>query len=126
MSRVLVIDDERIVPMILSYALEAIGHEMIAADGGESGIRTALDEHPDAIVLDLMMPEVNGIDVIDTLRHDDATREVPILVLTAVTMSREHVECMKAGADQVLTKPFDPQDVADAVEDLLSPSHPAA
>ena len=99
---------------------------MIAADGGESGIRTALDEHPDAIVLDLMMPEVNGIDVIDTLRQDDATREVPILVLTAVTMSREHVECMKAGADQVLTKPFDPQDVADAVEDLLSPSHSAA
>lgn len=126
MSRVLVIDDERIVPMILQYAFEAIGYETIAADGGASGIRTARDEHPDAIVLDLMMPEVNGLDVIDTLRHDEATRDVPILVLTAVTMSREHVNCVSAGADLVLTKPFDPQDVADAVERLVSPSAPAA
>jgi CheY-like chemotaxis protein len=126
MSRVLVIDDERIVSMILKYAFEAIGYETIAADGGRSGIRTAQDEHPDAIVLDLMMPEVNGLDVIDALRQEEATRDVPILVLTAVTMSREHGECMAAGADLVLTKPFDPQDVADAVEDLLSPSSPAA
>jgi CheY-like chemotaxis protein len=126
MSRVLVIDDERIVSMILKYAFEAIGCETIEADGGRSGIDTARDEHPDAIVLDLMMPEVNGIDVIETLRHEDATRDVPILVLTAVTMAREHGACMEAGADLVLTKPFDPQDVADAVEDLLAPRSPAA
>lgn len=126
MSRVLVIDDERIVPMILKYAFDAIGYETIEADGGLSGIGTARDEHPDAIVLDLMMPEVNGLDVIDVLRNDEATRDVPILVLTAVTMAREHGEVMSAGADLVLTKPFDPQDVADAVERLVGADPSAA
>ena len=126
MARVLVIDDEDVIGAVLRYALLEQGHETLLAEGGREGIERALTDHPDAIVLDLMMPEVNGIDVIETLRHEDATRDVPILVLTAVTMAREHGACMEAGADLVLTKPFDPQDVADAVEDLLAPRSPAA
>lgn len=120
MSRVLVIDDETIVGTILTYAFEAIGHETIIADSGAAGIDVARAEHPDAIVLDLMMPEVNGLDVLDTLRHDDATRSVPILVLTAVTMSREHLLCVSGGADRVMTKPFDPRDVAEVVDAMMS------
>ncbi|MGZ8630981.1 MAG: response regulator transcription factor [Actinomycetota bacterium] len=126
MSLVLVIDDESVVATILTYAFEAMGHETIAAEGGDSGIDIARTEHPDAIVLDLMMPAVNGLDVLDTLRHDDATRDVPILVLTAVTMSREHLLCVSAGANKVMTKPFDPRDVAQEVERLLSPETSAA
>ena len=81
----------------------------------------ARTEHPDLIVLDLMMPAVNGHDVLDVLREDDATRDVPILVLTAVTMSRERDRCLAEGATVVMTKPFDPRDVAEAVQSLLVP-----
>jgi CheY-like chemotaxis protein len=126
MSRVLVIDDETVVGTILRYAFEAKGHQTVVADGGRSGIEMAHSEHPDAIVLDLMMPVVTGHDVIDRLRQDDTTRSTPILVLTAVTMSRERERCLSEGADLVMTKPFDPRDVAEAVDDLLSSGTPAA
>lgn len=126
MSRVLVIDDESVVGTILRYAFEAEGHETVFAEGGRAGIDTARSEHPDAIVLDLMMPAVNGYDVLEVLRDDDTTRAVPILVLTAVTLSRERQRCISGGADMVMTKPFDPRDVAQAVEGLLAPEAPVA
>lgn len=126
MSRVLVIDDESVVGTVLRYAVAGAGHEVVMAEGGRSGIDMARSAHPDLIVLDLMMPAVSGYDVLETLRHDDATREVPILVLTAVVMSRERERCLSEGADMVMTKPFDPKDVAEAVEILLTPREPSA
>jgi DNA-binding response OmpR family regulator len=126
MSRVLVIDDESVVGVILRLAFEAKGHETLLAVDGRTGIDKARTEHPDAIVLDLMMPSVNGYDVLEVLRDDAVGEEVPILVLTAVTLSRERDRCLSEGADVVMTKPFDPRDVADAVEDLLSTRASAA
>jgi CheY-like chemotaxis protein len=120
MARVLVIDDESMVGVILRYAFEAKGHETVVASGGLLGIDMARAEHPDAIVLDLMMPAVNGYDVLEALRDDPGTPAVPILVLTAATLSRERERCFSEGADVVMTKPFDPRDVAAAIEDLLS------
>ena len=119
MSRVLVIDDESVVGIILRYALDPEGHQTLVAESGQAGIDMARAEHPDVIVLDLMMPAVNGHDVLDVLREDTATRDVPILVLTAVTMSREKERCLAEGATAVMTKPFDPRDVAEAVQALL-------
>ena len=126
MSRVLVIDDETVVGTILGYAFEPGGHETLVADGGRAGIEIARTEHPDVIVLDLMMPAVNGYDVLEVLRDDAATRGVPILVLTAVTMSRERERCLSEGADLVMTKPFDPRDVANAIEILLTATSAAS
>ena len=120
MSRVLVIDDESVVGVILRLAFEAKGHETVLADGGRSGIDRARTDHPDAIVLDLMMPEVNGYDVLEVLRDDPFVEDVPIIVLTAVTLSRERERCLSEGAAAVITKPFDPADVVDALDDLLS------
>ena len=84
-----------------------------------SGIELALTEHPDTIVLDLMMPRVNGYDVLDALRDADGMEEVPVVVLKAVTLSRERERCLAAGADAVITKPFDPRDVVETLDDLL-------
>jgi two-component system alkaline phosphatase synthesis response regulator PhoP len=122
MSRVLVIDDESIVGVILRYAFEARGHEIVMAEDGRSGLALAHTEHPDAIVLDLMMPGATGYDVLDELKTGADTEDVPILVLTAVTMSRERDRCLEGGANAVMTKPFDPRDVADAVDGLLHAS----
>lgn len=118
-SRVLVIDDESTIGLVLRLAFDAKGHETVVADGGRAGIELARTEHPDAIVLDLMMPGVNGYDVLGALRDADDMDEVPVLVLTAVALSRERDRCLAEGADAVMTKPFDPRDVADAVDDLL-------
>jgi CheY-like chemotaxis protein len=119
MSRVLVIDDESTVGLILRLALDAKGHDTVVAEDGNSGIELALTEHPDAIVLDLMMPRVNGYDVLDALRGADQMDDVPVIVLTAVTLSRERDRCLSEGAAAVITKPFDPADVVDALDDLL-------
>jgi CheY-like chemotaxis protein len=124
MSRVLVIDDETVVGKILRYAFEADGHQTVVADDGPAGIEMARSEHPDAIVLDLMMPEVTGYDVLEILREDDETKDLPILVLTAVTMRRERERCLSSGADAVMIKPFDPRDVAKAVGVLMAPGPP--
>ena len=119
MSRVLVIDDESTVGLVLRLAFDGEGHETVVAEDGRTGIELALAEHPDAIVLDLMMPRVNGYDVLDALRDADGMQEVPVLVLTAVALSSERERCLSAGADAVMTKPFDPRDVVEALDDLL-------
>jgi two-component system, OmpR family, response regulator MtrA len=119
-ARVLVIDDEDVIGAVLRYAFLEQGHETLTADGGRTGIEAARRQHPDLIVLDLMMPEVNGHDVLLALRDDDVTEDVPILVLTAVTQARERELCLAEGADRVMTKPFDPRAVASAVEDMLN------
>ena len=120
MSRVLVIDDESIVGVILRLALDAKGHETVVAEDGKTGIEMARAERPDAIVLDLMMPGVNGFDLLGAFHQSAELDEVPVLVLTAVTLSRAHERCLSEGANAVMTKPFDPGDVADAVDSLLS------
>jgi DNA-binding response OmpR family regulator len=119
-SRVLVIDDEAVIGAVLRYAFLDKGHDTLVADGGRTGIDAARSEHPDAIVLDLMMPEVTGHEVLEILRDDEATKDVPILVLTAVTMAAERNQCMAEGADMVMTKPFDPREVATVVDGLLN------
>lgn len=125
MSRVLVIDDESIVGVILRLAFDARGHETVVAEDGRIGIAMVRAEHPDAIVLDLMMPGLGGYDVLGVLRDSTDMEEVPVLVLTAVTLSRELERCLSGGADAVMTKPFDPRDVADAVGSLLEDSRSA-
>jgi two-component system alkaline phosphatase synthesis response regulator PhoP len=122
MSRVLVIDDETVVGTILRYAFAVDGHETVVAGDGVSGIEMAHSEHPDLIVLDLMMPDVTGYDVLEILRDDEETKELPIVVLTAVTMQRERDLCLSKGADAVMIKPFDPREVARAIGALLPPA----
>jgi DNA-binding response OmpR family regulator len=122
MSRVLVIDDETVVGTILRYAFDVDGHQTLVAGDGSTGIEMARSEHPDLIVLDLMMPDLTGYDVLEVLREDETTKDLPIVILTAVTMQRERELCLSKGADVVLIKPFDPRDVALAVGALLPPA----
>lgn len=121
MSRVLVVDDESIIGVILRHAFDAKGHETVVARDGRTGIEMARAERPDAIVLDLMMPGMNGYDVLSALRDTAQLDGIPVVVLTAVTLSSDRERCLSEGADAVITKPFDPRDVAEAVDALLSP-----
>jgi CRP/FNR family transcriptional regulator, cyclic AMP receptor protein len=120
MACVLVIDDETTVGVVLRLALSVKGHRTISAEDGRTGIEMARVEHPDAIVLDMMMPGgLSGYDVLGELRKETELDAIPVLVLTAITRSMELQRCLSEGADAVMTKPFDPLDVANAIDRLL-------
>lgn len=119
MACVLVIDDESTVGVILRLAFGVRGHTTIWAEDGLTGIDMARAEHPDAIVLDMMMPALTGYEVLRELRNTVELESVPVLVLTAITLSTELQRCLSEGADAVMTKPFDPLDVANSIDRLL-------
>ena len=112
MARVLVIDDEPDVRWLLRLSLERIGHEVLLAEDGLRGVAMAQRQHPDVVVVDLMMPVMDGYGVIDALAKDDRTAHLPVLVLTAKALPEDQARCKEAGARRFLTKPFDPEELA--------------
>jgi CheY-like chemotaxis protein len=126
-ARVLVIDDDPDVRWLLRLSLERFGHEVLLAEDGLRGVAMAQRQRPDAIVLDLMMPVMDGYGVLDALAKDRRTAHVPVMVLTAKAIPEESQKVADAGARRFLTKPFDPDDLAVELEDLLASSgSPAA
>jgi two-component system KDP operon response regulator KdpE len=103
MSRVLVVDDDAQILRALRINLSARGYQVITAPDGASALRTAAEEHPDAVVLDLGLPDLDGTDVIAGLR---GWTRVPIIVLSARTDSADKIDALDAGADDYVTKPF--------------------
>jgi CheY-like chemotaxis protein len=118
-ARVLVIDDEPDVRWLLRLSLERLGHEVLLAEDGLRGVAMAQRQHPDAIVLDLMMPVMDGYGVLEALGKDARTAALPVLVLTAKAIPEEEARVTGAGAKRFLTKPFDPDDLAGELERLL-------
>ncbi len=118
--RILVIDDEDDIRRIVSLSLARLGGmEVLDAAGGAAGIAAALREKPDVILLDVMMPDVDGTTTLARLRGDPATATIPIIFLTAKAMSSELDRLRRLGAAGVLTKPFNPATLASEVRLLL-------
>ena len=103
MSRVLVVDDEPTLVRALAINLRARGWEVVTAHDGTSALKAASDKHPDVVVLDLGLPDIDGVEVIRGLR---GWTRVPIIVLSARQVSDDKVEALDAGADDYMTKPF--------------------
>jgi two-component system phosphate regulon response regulator PhoB len=110
-ERVLVVDDEPDVRMLLRTNLRAGGFDVLEASNGAEGLAIAKHELPTVIILDLMMPEMNGIDVCRALRKHPPTSRIPILMLTAKTTEEDKVSGFEVGADDYVTKPFSPREV---------------
>jgi CheY-like chemotaxis protein len=119
MGRVLVVDDEPDVLLLCRLNLEQRGHEFLEAAEGHKGIELARERHPDVIVLDLMLPGISGYDVLEALQRDDATSEIPILVLTAKSLRADRDRSHGMGASAFLTKPFLPEELCEMVESLF-------
>lgn len=105
MAKILIIEDDRIIADGLKQAMEMEGHTVIAAYDGYDGLYAAKNENPDLLILDIMMPEINGFEVITELRRE--TNPVPIIVLSARTQSTDKVRGLDLGADDYMCKPFD-------------------
>jgi DNA-binding response OmpR family regulator len=123
MRRVLVIDDEADVRLLYRVNLRHAGFEVLEADDGERGIEAAFEHLPDAVVLDLMMPQTDGFEVLRALRSHPDAAEVPVLVLTADARSDDHRRCFELGADDVLTKPFAPEALTEGISKVLGASY---
>jgi CheY-like chemotaxis protein len=120
MARVLVIDDEPDVRWLLRVSLERAGHEVLLAEDGLRGVAMALKQRPEIIVLDLMMPVMDGYGVLAELGKDARTASVPVIVLSARAIPEEAARATKAGASRFLEKPFDPADLTTELNDMLA------
>ncbi len=122
---VLLVDDEEDLLELLSYALQREGFDVLTAQDGVEALRTAKAEQPDLIVLDIMMPKMDGIETCQRLREDAQLRLVPILMLTARVEERDEILGLDAGADDYLTKPTSPNLLVSRVRALLRRSERA-
>jgi two-component system, OmpR family, response regulator RpaA len=118
-ARILVIDDEPMIRTVLRYELEPAGHDVLLAEDGLRGVAFARRQKPDVIILDLMMPILDGYSVLEMLRKEEATARIPVIVLTAVTLDRVRRKCLAEGATHVLTKPFNEHDLSRTIAEAL-------
>jgi DNA-binding response OmpR family regulator len=118
-TTVLVVDDEAPIRLLCRVNLEAEGMRVLEASDGESGLERARTEHPDVILLDVMMPGRNGWEVAEELLSDEATSGIPIIFLTARAEVRDRAKGIDLGGVDYVTKPFNPVELAPLVEDLV-------
>jgi DNA-binding response OmpR family regulator len=119
LTRVLVIDDEAPIRLLCRVNLEAAKMEVLEAENGPAGLEAARSERPDVILLDVMMPGMDGWQVLEELLADERTQEVPIVFLTARAELRDQARGLELGGVDYITKPFNPVELAPLVEELL-------
>jgi DNA-binding response OmpR family regulator len=119
MTRVLVIDDEAPIRLLCRVNLEAEGISVVEAGDGPSGLAMASSEQPDVILLDVMMPGLDGWGVAEALLEDEQTAEIPIIFLTARAEFRDRARGLDIGGVDYITKPFNPVELAPLVRSLL-------
>lgn len=107
MSKILVVDDDKAILELIKVNLEMQGHNILTSTDALTGIALANQEQPDLIILDLMLPGVDGFTACQRLRQQESTKEIPILMLTALSRTDDKISGFNAGADDYLTKPFE-------------------
>lgn len=120
MGSVLVIDDESDLLLLCRISLTSSGMAVRCAESGQDGLQAAFDQTPDAVVLDLMMPQLDGFEVLRRLREDERTCDVPVVVLTAKASQEDRDRCYALGADAFITKPFDPAELTRELDSLMT------
>ena len=117
-STVLVVDDDPVILKLLEVNFDMEGFDVLIAHDGEEGIEVARRERPDIIVSDIMMPKASGIELVAELKGDPATSDIPIVLLSAKAQNADVRTGLDAGADDYVTKPFEPLDLVDRVTRL--------
>lgn len=117
--RVLIVDDDVDALRLVGMMLERQGYQILAAATGQQALQKAIETQPDLIILDVMMPDMDGYEVASRIRSHPATEPIPILMFTAKTGVNDKIAGYQAGADDYLTKPIHPQDLVTRVENLL-------
>jgi two-component system, OmpR family, alkaline phosphatase synthesis response regulator PhoP len=119
MGKILVVEDEANIRQLLRYNLEKEGFQILEAEDGLQGIKMAKTEKPDLVILDLMLPGADGLEVCRTLKRNTGTAAVPIIMLTAKAEEIDKVIGLELGADDYMTKPFSPRELVARVKAVL-------
>ena len=117
---VLVADDDEDILELVAFRLERAGYEVLTAADGAEALAVAQEHLPDLVVLDVMMPALSGIEVTRRLRGDEATRDIPVILLTARVQEADVSRGFDAGADDYLRKPFSPQELRARVQAIIA------
>jgi two-component system alkaline phosphatase synthesis response regulator PhoP len=118
-GKVLVVDDEEYIQHILNFSFGAEGYEVITATDGEEAIEKARSEKPDIIVLDIMMPKMDGYEACKKLKSDPQTKGIPVILLTAKGRDVDRRLGSEAGAEDYVVKPFSPGRLIERVEGMI-------
>ncbi len=119
MKKILIVDDETDIAESLRFVLEAAGYTCYCAYDGEEGLRLAKDIEPDLMILDIMMPKINGYKISRLLKFDKKYKDIPILMLTARSQDSDKLIGEETGANEYITKPFDLDEVVAKVNEYL-------
>src|SRR5476649_2048700 len=120
--KILVVDDEPDALEVLGFKLKEAGFNPLFAKDGARALAAARDERPALIVLDLMLPEIDGLEVCKILRRDPGTAMIPVIMLTARAAEMDRVLGLELGADDYVTKPFSPRELVLRIKKLLARS----
>jgi two-component system phosphate regulon response regulator PhoB len=119
MKSILIVEDEKDIADLIAYHLKQSGFSVLSAMDGASGLERARKEKPSLIILDLMLPEMDGKDVCRALKSNPLTRSIPVLILTAKAEEMDRVVGLELGADDYVTKPFSPRELVLRVKAIL-------
>jgi two-component system alkaline phosphatase synthesis response regulator PhoP/two-component system response regulator VicR len=118
-KRILAVDDEKNILTLVKINLERAGYEVTTANNGREALKAVEAELPDLIVLDIMMPEIDGLEVLRTLKADQKTSSIPVIMLTAKVQDEDVFKGWQSGAEVYLTKPFDQKQLLGFIERIL-------
>jgi two-component system alkaline phosphatase synthesis response regulator PhoP/two-component system response regulator VicR len=110
-KRILVVDDERHIVRLIQVNLERAGYQVLTAFDGKEGLKKVSSEKPDLVVLDVMMPYLDGFEVLKRMKADSAMKDIPVIMLTAKAQDADVFRGWASGVDMYLTKPFNPMEL---------------
>jgi two-component system alkaline phosphatase synthesis response regulator PhoP len=119
-ATILIAEDEIHIMTLIKFKLRDAGYTIIPAEDGKKALELAQTQHPDLILLDVMMPFLNGYEVFDILRKDESTKHIPIIMLTAKSFQHEIDEGITRGAEDYIIKPFSPNDLITRIQAVLA------
>jgi two-component system alkaline phosphatase synthesis response regulator PhoP len=123
-GKILVVDDEIYIVHILDFSLGMEGYEVVTALDGEQAIEQARNEKPDLIVLDIMMPKLDGYETCKILKSEKDTRDIPVILLSAKGRNVDQKIGFEVGADDYITKPFSPRKLVERINSILGQTNP--
>ncbi|RMH74011.1 MAG: response regulator [Gemmatimonadetes bacterium] len=121
-AKIMIIDDEEAIIEFVRTALKTFGYDVIWATSGEMAFIQLQKEKPDLIFLDVMMPHMNGWEVLELLKTDEATQSIPVIMLTALDKPKDRLQSAKEGAADFLAKPFNHNHMLEKIRDVLGES----
>ncbi len=123
-TRILITEDIEDLRTVLKTVVESLGYECLMAANGKEAVDMAASELPDVIMMDVMMPQMNGFTAASIIRQNPKTQSIPILAVTVLNSHKKKQQCLDSGYDDVINKPFTPSQLADRLEKLLKGNYP--